>query len=101
MLQSQVRVPARGGDRGVAVDSPVPRDIAWHIVLSVSDKKGDGMNPESYQIALLKGDGIGPEVIDAAVTVLQRAGTVYGNTRDAGGTASTEKVAAAIAASIF
>ena len=36
------------------------------------------MNAESYQIALLKGDGIGPEVIDAALAVLERAGTVYG-----------------------
>lgn len=32
----------------------------------------------NYQIALLKGDGIGPEVIDAALTVLERACTVHG-----------------------
>ncbi len=36
------------------------------------------MGASNYQIALLKGDGIGPEVIDAAMTVLQRAGAVHG-----------------------
>ena len=36
------------------------------------------MGTSNYQIALLKGDGIGPEVIEAAMTVLQRAGSVHG-----------------------
>ena len=36
------------------------------------------MSASNYQVALLKGDGIGPEVIDAAITVLQRASAVHG-----------------------
>lgn len=36
------------------------------------------MGTGNYQIALLKEDGIGPEVIEAAVTVRQCAGSVHG-----------------------
>ena len=36
------------------------------------------MSASNYQVALLKGDGIGPEVINAAITVLQRASIVHG-----------------------
>ena len=36
------------------------------------------MGTSNYKIALLKGDGIGPEVIEAAMTVLQRASSVHG-----------------------
>ena len=33
-----------------------------------------------YNIALIKGDGIGPEIIDGAVTVLEKIGQKYGHT---------------------
>ena len=33
----------------------------------------------NYSIAVLKGDGIGPEIVDAALGVLDRVGTVYGH----------------------
>jgi 3-isopropylmalate dehydrogenase len=36
------------------------------------------MRENDYGIALLKGDGIGPEVVDAALAVLERAGSVHG-----------------------
>ena len=36
------------------------------------------MGASNYRVAVLKGDGIGPEVINAAMTVLQRARTVHG-----------------------
>ena len=33
----------------------------------------------NYSIAVLKGDGIGPEIVDAALGVLDKVGTVYGH----------------------
>lgn len=36
------------------------------------------MRASSFQIAVLKGDGIGPEVVDAAVSVLDRAASRHG-----------------------
>jgi 3-isopropylmalate dehydrogenase len=36
------------------------------------------MSAKAYGVALLKGDGIGPEVVDAAMAVLERAGTIHG-----------------------
>ena len=34
----------------------------------------------NFQIALLKGDGIGPEITEAAVSVLEKTGTLFGHT---------------------
>jgi 3-isopropylmalate dehydrogenase len=36
------------------------------------------MSARTYRIAVLRGDGIGPEVVDAAITVLDRAGPRFG-----------------------
>ncbi len=33
----------------------------------------------NYSIAVLKGDGIGPEIVDAALGVLDKVGTIYGH----------------------
>ncbi len=33
----------------------------------------------TFQIALLRGDGIGPEIVDSAVCVLQKVGSLYGH----------------------